>query len=476
MTFVWRFFASFALCLLPAAFLFTVWAEVEAPSIVPKIETFLQLLSRDEEETEKALQQIASLWENRYAAMILDLMRLELHKQARLGNRDSEEVLRRLAQLLRQQTKQWFGANLQLWREWTWTLDYKPHPDLARFKGMVYQQIDPRMRLFFRPDVPSLIRLDEVQWGGVRVNGIPPLHYPKHLPAPEADYLEDSHIVFGVVLNGEARAYPKRILAWHEMARDRLGGVELTLVYCTLCGSAIPYESEVGGQLRTFGTSGFLYRSNKLMFDEETRSLWSTLEGKPVIGELVNSGLRLQSHPIVTTGWKEWKSDHPDTTVLSLHTGYPRDYSEGAAYREYFSTDRLMFSVPKRDPRLKNKDEVLVIRLSSGAGKQQDRIPIAISVAFLEKHPVYQARLAGRHLVFVTSRKGANRVYDAGKHRFESHLSDGGLRDKQGQAWRVTEEALILEGEEETRVPRVPAHRAFWFGWYAQFPETKLIK
>ena len=196
-------------------------------------------------------------------------------------------------------------------------------------------------------------------------------------------------------MNGEARAYPKRILAWHEMARDRLGGVELTLVYCTLCGSAIPYESEVGGQLRTFGTSGFLYRSNKLMFDEETRSLWSTLEGKPVIGELVNSGLRLQSHPIVTTGWKEWKSDHPDTTVLSLHTGYPRDYSEGAAYREYFSTDRLMFSVPKRDPRLKNKDEVLVMRLSSGAGKQQDRIPIAISVAFLEKHPVYQARLGG---------------------------------------------------------------------------------
>ncbi len=105
--------------------------------------------------------------------------------------------------------------------------------------------------------------------------------------------MEGSHVVFGVVINGQARAYPKRIIAWHEMVLDRLGGVELALVYCTLCGTAIPYESEVGGQKRTFGTSGFLYQSNKLMFDHESKSLWSTLEGKPVIGPLVGSGLRL---------------------------------------------------------------------------------------------------------------------------------------------------------------------------------------
>ena len=153
--------------------------------------------------------------------------------------------------------------------------------------------------------------------------------------------------MFGITINGQARAYPKRILAWHEMALDRVGGIDLTIVYCTLCGTVIPYESVVGSRRLTFGTSGLLYRSNKLMFDEETHSLWSSLEGVPVVGPLVDSGLRLPFRSVVTTTWGEWKRDHPATTVLSLETGYERNYGEGVAYRDYFSTDRLMFEVPE---------------------------------------------------------------------------------------------------------------------------------
>lgn len=133
------------------------------------------------------------------------------------------------------------------------------------------------------------------------------------------------------------------ILAWHELARDRFGTRELTIVYGTLCGTVIPYDSVVDGTMRVFGTSGLLYRSNKLMFDATTKSLWSSLEGMPVIGPLVGSGLRLSILPVVTTTWGEWKRVHPDTTVLSLDTGFTRDYSEGAAYRQYFATDALMF-------------------------------------------------------------------------------------------------------------------------------------
>lgn len=77
--------------------------------------------------------------------------------------------------------------------------------------------------------------------------------------------------VFGVVVNGEARAYPQRILGWHELARDRLGGgIELTVVYCTLCGTVVPYGSTAGGRQHVLGTSGLLYRSNKLMYDCDT--------------------------------------------------------------------------------------------------------------------------------------------------------------------------------------------------------------
>jgi hypothetical protein len=123
------------------------------------------------------------------------------------------------------------------WQRWIWARPYDPHPEYARFKGRIYKSIDPAFESFFPPGVKSIIRLDEIDWGGVVVNGIPPLNYPKHISAAQATYLGDGNIVFGITANGESRAYPKRILAWHEMARDRIGGVELTVVYCTLCGT-----------------------------------------------------------------------------------------------------------------------------------------------------------------------------------------------------------------------------------------------
>ena len=289
--------------------------------------------------------------------------------------------------------------------------------------------------------------------------------------------MKGSHVVFGVVVNGRARAYPKRIIAWHEMVLDQLGGVELTLVYCTLCGTAIPYESEVGGQKRTFGTSGFLYQSNKLMFDQESKSLWSTLEGKPVVGPLVDSGLKLRFRPIVTTRWDEWKKDHPDTTVLSLQTGHKRDYAENSAYNEYFSTNQLMFPVARQDKRLKNKEEVLVMALAPAGETLGQASPAAISSRFLKKKPVYQFQQANRHLVVVTSPKGASRVYEAAtQHHFRKKLKGGFALDRQGRNWEITEEALVLLPDGSEKLPRVPAHRAFWFGWYAQFPDTRLIK
>jgi hypothetical protein len=329
---------------------------------------------------------------------------------------------------------------------------------------------------FFPPGARALVRLDEVDWGGVKVNGIPPLDHPKTVPASAAEWLKDKHVVFGIALGGEARAYPKRILAWHELARDRLGGVELTVVYCTLCGTVIPYASEVGGLRRTFGTSGLLYRSNKLLFDEETMSLWSTLEGRPVIGSLAGSGLELRAFPVVTTTWREWRSAHPETTVLSLETGYERDYSEGAAYRDYFATDRILFEVPRTDPRLKNKDEVLGLLVrAAGTGEGAPRRAIALSADFLEGHPLYELSFAGRDLIVVTSRDGANRVYETGGTDFRRGPAADIVEDAGGGRWRVSEEALVHETTGQRRA-RVPARRAFWFGWYAQFPDTELVK
>lgn len=381
----------------------------------------------------------------------------------------------RLVRLLQKKTGKRFGHDLDRWRRLVWDAPYDPHARYADFKARLYGRLDPRFAAFFAHDPKARIRLDQVDWGGVGVNGIPPLDHPKALPAAEADYLGARDVVFGVAVNGAARAYPKRILAWHELALDRLGGVELTVVYCTLCGSVVPYGSEAGGRRFTFGTSGLLYRSNKLLFDAESATLWSSTEGRPVVGPLVGAGLELTAYPVVTTTWQAWREAHPDTSVLSLDTGHVRDYSEGAAYRDYFASDRLMFAVAPLDPRLKNKAEVLGL-LSPPPGtpgsERAERQALALTAERLRREPLLPLSWAGHELIVVTTPDGANRVYERGDVRFE-RVEAGGVRDAEGRLWRLGEDALA---QGERRLPRFAARRAFWFGWYAQFPQTELLR
>ena len=113
---------------------------------------------------------------------------------------------------------------------------------------------------------------------------------------------------------------------------------------------------------------------------------------------MVGSGVRLSPLPVVTTTWRDWRTANPHTSVLSLDTGFERDYGEGVAYADYFATDELMFEVPNRDSRLKNKDEVLAIRFPGGDGDQA----LAISVAFLQRNRLFKidfgrARPGGGH-------------------------------------------------------------------------------
>ena len=438
------------------------------PEPHPDIELFLTAAASSPQQAQRALAEIEAQWRPGYAGMVWDLARLLRPPSPRLMSFVT------LLRFLEQQTGQQLGQNLGGWNDWVWAQPYEPHPDYAYLKGQWYSQIDPAFADFFPRGTASAIRLDEIEWGGVAVNGIPPLEYPERLAAADAGYLADDHVVFGIAMNGEARAYPKRILAWHEMALDRVGGVELTIVYCTLCGTVIPFESMADGRHHRFGTSGMLYRSNKLMFDHGTKSLWNTFEGVPVVGPLVGSGLRLTPHAVVTTTWGEWKARHPATTVLSLDTGHRRNYAEGAAYRAYFSTDALMFQVSRTDPRLNNKEEVVVMRFDDPDSGR--RLPLAITASHLAANRVFHHRFAGRNLVVVTSEAGANRVYDAGDTRFVQPAGAGEVADDAGRVWRVTEAALVLAADAGVRRARLPAQRAFWFGWYAQFPATELIR
>ena len=377
----------------------------------------------------------------------------------------------KLISLLQAKTGQNFGTDMNQWYFWLWNQPEAISSDYANFKANIYRNIDPKFEQYFRDRQDSArIRLDEIRWGGVVQDGIPPLRSPKMLAASQASYLDDTNVVFGIEVNGDARAYPKRILAWHEMFVDTIGGEEIAGVYCTLCGTVIPYKTTYKGKRYNLGTSGFLYRSNKLMYDQATQSLWNTIKGEPVLGPLVDKGIALDHLRVVTTTWGEWKRRHPNTTVLSPDTGHQRNYGEGAAYSQYFGTHELMFNTPFADKRLKNKQEVLALRFPASP-KQQ----LAIDTAFLNKNPLYKNNVGRQKLLILTDRSGANRVYDPKGVNFVNYDRDSTITDSDGNRWVLSENNLTAENGGQ-RLPALPYHRAFWFGWHATYPETRLIK
>lgn len=246
--------------------------------------------------------------------------------------------------------------------------------------------------------------------------------------------------------------------------------------------------STPGGGRRTFGTSGLLYRSNKLMFDRETFTLWSNLTAEPVVGRLADGRERLEILPVTRTTWGEWRRAHPQTTVMVLDSAFGERW--GFRYRPG-EADRaragVRFPMWQKDARIEPRAEVYAVRLEADEGAAAAK---AYPVDVVLRLRVIHDRLGGTDLVVLGDREGgAVRAYRAGGHQFRRDGS-GGLVDESGRSWRVEEERLVLaeaaaaqaadaaagEGQAAaaTALERVPGHRVLWFAWYGFFPETEL--
>jgi hypothetical protein len=225
------------------------------------------------------------------------------------------------------------------------------------------------------------------------------------------------------------------------------------------------YATQLDTRTLVFGSSGFLFRSNKLMYDRETNSLWHSLTGEPVVGPLAHSGIKLQILPVVVSTWGQWKSDHPDTKVLSLDTGYRREYVPGAAYGGYFASPDTMFPVWRRSTILPTKSFVFGLSING--------TPKAYPLGTLERERVVNDTLGGEEIVLVAEPIGRTaRAYRRGGHRFGLGPEDRTLIDERGTRWRVTEDALIEIAGAQTVLDRIAGHVSYWFGWYVFNPRT----
>lgn len=355
--------------------------------------------------------------------------------------------------------------------------DLRPREGYAAWKGELFSRIDERYRDLLRQE-PVRLRLEEVVWGGVPLEGIPALDQPRAVPADQAGYLEDGEKVFGASMGGEQRAWPLRILGWHEMVNDLVGGEPVTLSYCTLCGSGVLFSTRrqrrQGGEPFTFGTSGLLYRSNKLMIDRQTGTLWSNLTGEPVLGRLAADPEGLPVLPLTLTTWQDWRARNPRTTVLALDRrlaerwGY--DYSPGAADRKRRGVSFPSGPGGRGASALDPGAEVFAVRLRNLAK--------AYPVDLVLREKVVNDRLGENPLVLVgDSQSGAVRAYRSGGRTFAPGSRADELVDGTGARWTAGEDLLSPSGPEAfAPLERIPGHQAFWFGWYSFFPESELYR
>jgi len=138
------------------------------------------------------------------------------------------------------------------------------------------------------------IDFSEIISGGPPKDGIPAIDDPKFetVETGTAD-LGAREPVVSVTLNGESKAYPLRILMWHEIVNDTLGGIPITVTYCPLCNSAIVFDRRLDGIVLDFGTTGKLRYSDLVMYDRQTESWWQQFLGQGIVGEMTGSVLRM---------------------------------------------------------------------------------------------------------------------------------------------------------------------------------------
>lgn len=376
-----------------------------------------------------ALDEISASQDPRIAWIISDMMRFVQ------GGALTAELAQTAAQLLAIETphrNQWgvITDHLMAW-------DIPAPPGYLPIKRAIFTKAVPGWdRIFVEGDIDWRF----VSWGGVliddraydttdaRCNCIPAADNPDVIAAEDAKWLRDTDIVFGIEINGEARAYPRRIMEVREMINDTLGGRDLGIPYCTLCGAAQAYFTDRmpdGVDRPVLRTSGLLIRSNKVMYDIETYSVFDTFLGHAVTGPLADKGIKLEQATVITTDWGTWQRDYPHTTVLTEALALGRNFD----FRNGRDADGPIFPVGDVDPRLPVHEDIIGAITASGK-------PVAF-----QRSAAVLALQNGQEITFENLRL---------------ELAAGGVK------------AVTADGSD------AGSHQAFWFAWSQFYPNTEL--
>ncbi len=276
----------------------------------------------------------------------------------------------------------------------------------------------------------ALVPVEQIKHGGPARDGIPAISQPDFISAKQARFLRDADRVLGINMQGEQKAYPVRILNYHEIVNDRFGDVAVLVSYCPLCGTGMAFLANRDGKDFDFGVSGLLYNSDVLLYDRQTESLWSQIRKQAISGPLKSQ--RLQQVPLEHTSWSDWRARYPQTRVLSQNTGYQRDYSR-SPYAGYADSEQIMFDVSAIDRRFHPKEWVIGVTING----------IAKAYPF-------------SHL--------SNAVQSGQRSELLDQVG--------GKSIRVVFDAANRNGRIYAADTLLPSTTSYWFAWYAFHPDT----
>jgi hypothetical protein len=325
------------------------------------------------------------------------------------------------------------------------------------------------------------IDYDELLSGGPPRDGIPSIDAPQLVSGSEAaEWLADNEPVIALEINGVARAYPLQILTWHEIVNDTVGDVPVIVTFCPLCNSAITFDRRLEGEVYEFGTSGLLRKSDLVMYDRTTESLWQQFTGEAIVGDMV--GQRLTFLPSSIVSFADFREAYPEGRVLSRDTGYSRSYGRNP-YAGYDTIGESPFLFDgDLDGRLPAMERVVSVELGE--------VDVAYPLSILSEAGVIHDSQAGRDLVVFhtpgTSSAlgnsviangedvGATGVFDPVLHgqklTFET-AGDAIVDQETGSTWNVLGQAINGPLAGDSLTPVVHGDH-FWFAWAAFKPDT----
>ena len=304
-------------------------------------------------------------------------------------------------------------------------------------------------------------------------DAIPAIDRPIFVDADEADFMDDNELVIGVSDGFESKAYSTRLLDTHEIVNDWIGSTPVAVTWCPLCFTAIAYARHDGDQELTFGVSGYLFRENLVMYDRQTDSWWSQASGRAIRGP--KTGRRLMMYPSDMMTWKQWRTLHPETLVLSKRVS-GRLEGMRETYASYHRSGDIGVTGRLRALRraLGFKEKVVGFTLNGTA--------YAVPLDDLDDDdPVFQTSADDQDLLIVgTPDERTAKIFLTNLKDWSYSRTERGrviLEDaSSGTEWDGFTGEALDDNDTSNALQEVPANVSYWFAWAAFYPESRVIK